>query len=315
MLAITVPTFGGPDVLRAAELPVPAPGPGQVLIAVESAGVGYVDVMARAGDYAPLAEPGFVPGLEAAGTVTATGDDVDPAWTGRRVYALTWRGAYAEQVVADLAGVVPLPTGVDAETAVALGVNALVARTGLRRAGVQAGERVLVRGAGGGIGVHAVQLAAAAGSEVTAVTSSAERGARLRELGAAHVQDRATARESADAYDVVVDTVAGPELGHHLGRLRANGRYVLCGGAGGAPSADAFDAIMTGFHRSPTLIALSLNSLGAAELAAAAAELFAPATTGELRGIVDERFPLADAHRAHERLEATPVFGRLTLHP
>ena len=189
MLAITVPAFGGPDVLRAAELPVPAPGPGQVLIAVESAGVGYVDVMARAGDYAPLAEPGFVPGLEAAGTVTATGDDVDPAWTGRRVYALTWRGAYAEQVVADLAGVVPLPTGVDAETAVALGVNALVARTGLRRAGARAGERVLVRGAGGGIGVHAVQLAAAAGAEVTAVTSSAERGVRLRELGAAHVQD------------------------------------------------------------------------------------------------------------------------------
>ncbi|WP_329136095.1 zinc-binding dehydrogenase [Streptomyces sp. NBC_01476] len=316
MKAVIVPSFGDSRVLRVVDRAEPRPGPGQVLIRVEAAGVGYVDVMARKGDYQPLSEPGFIPGVEAAGTVAAVGEGVDEHWVGRRVFALTKTGAYAESVVADTRDVVRLPEGVSAADAVALGVNALVASLGLERARVRKGERVLVRGAGGGIGVMAAQLAALSGGDVTAITSSPERGDRLRGLGVAHVQDRTTGQDgSADTYDVIVDPVAGADLGRHIEMLRPNGRYLLLGAAGGVPTPDAFAALMTIYHHSPTLFAFSLNSFDADTVGAAAAELFGQAARGDLQAVIDEQIPLAEAHRAHERLESTPVFGKLTLHP
>jgi NADPH:quinone reductase-like Zn-dependent oxidoreductase len=314
-----VPSFGGSEVLQVVDRPEPRPAPGQVLIHMEAAGVGYVDVMARKGDYQPLSEPGFIPGMEAAGTVAAVGEGVEAHRVGQRVFALTGRGAYAESVIADARHVVGLPEGVSAADAVALGVNALVAHVGLERVNVEKAERVLVRGAGGGIGLMAAQLATSAGSEVTAITSSPERGDRLRGLGVARVQDRTAGRDgSADAvdtYDVIVDPVAGVDLGRYIEMLRPNGRYLLCGSVGGAPALDAFGSLLTTYHNSPTLFAFSLNSVGADTVGAAAAELFGRAARGELRAVVDARFPLADARRAHERLESVPVFGKITLHP
>lgn len=316
MQAVIVSSFGGSDVLQVVERAEPAPGPGQVLIQVEAAGVGYVDVTARNGDYQPLPEPGFVPGVEAAGTVVAVGAAVDERWVGRRVFALGRNGAYAEAVVADLCDVVRLPDGVGAVDAVALGVNALVAHLALRRAHVEEGERVLVRGAGGGIGLMAAQLAAASGGVVTAITSSPERGERLRGLGVTHVRDRTAGRDGgAETYDVVVDPVAGAELGRHIEALRPNGRYLLVGAAGGAPAPDAFAGIMTTYHNSPSLFAFSLNSVDAATVGQAAAELFGRADRGALRAVVEERMPLTEARRAHERLESTPVFGKIVLRP
>lgn len=316
MKAVIVPSFGDSDVLRVIDRAEPRPEPGQVLIQVEAAGVGYVDVMARNGDYQPLSEPGFIPGLEAAGTVAAVGAGVGEHWVGQRVFALTGRGAYAESVVAGIRDVVRLPEGVSAADAVALGVNALVASLGLKRANVKKGERVLVRGAGGGIGVMAAQLAALSGGAVTAITSSPERGERLRGLGVAHVEDRTTGQGgSADTYDVIADPVAGPDLGRCIEMLRPNGRYLLFGAAGGPPTPDALASVMTTYHNSPTLLAFSLNSFDADVIGPAAAELFGQAARGDLRAVIDEQIPLAEAHRAHERLESTPVFGKITLHP
>ncbi|GAB2824953.1 zinc-binding dehydrogenase [Streptomyces daliensis] len=146
--------------------------------------------------------------------------------------------------------------------------------------------------------------------------ASPERGDRLRGLGAAHIQDRTADQDgSADAYDIVVDPVAGADLGRYLEMLRPNGRYLLLGAAGGVPAPDAFGSIMTTYHNSPTLFAFSLNSVDADTVGAAAAELFSRAARGDLRAVIDEQFPLAEAHRAHERLESTPVFGKITLHP
>lgn len=316
MKAVIVPSFGDSTVLQVIDLTEPRPQPGQVLVQVEAAGVGYVDVMARNGDYQPLSEPGFVPGVEAAGTVAAVGDGVDEHWLGQRVFALTGRGAYAERVVADARDVVRLPEGLSAADAVALGVNALVARLGLERASVKEGERVLVRGAGGGIGLMAAQLATLTGGAVTAVTSSPERGDRLRDLGVARVQDRTTGQDgSADTYDIIVDPVAGPDLGRYIERLRPNGRYVLVGAAGGAPAPDTFGSILTTYHNSPTLLVFSLKSVDADTVGAAAAGLFGQAARGDLRAVIDEQIPLAEARRAHERLESTPVFGKITLRP
>ncbi|WP_326687013.1 zinc-binding dehydrogenase [Streptomyces sp. NBC_01795] len=316
MKAVIVSSFGDSNALQVVDRAEPAPGPGQVLIRVEAAGVGYVDVMARNGDYQPLSEPGFVPGFEAAGTVAAVGAAVDEHWVGQRVFALTRSGAYAESVVADPRDVVRLPEGVSAADAVALGVNALVASLGLKRVNVEEGEQVLVRGAGGGIGLMAAQLAALSGGAVTAITSSPERGDRLRGLGVAHIQDRTAGQDgSADTYDIIVDPVAGVDLGRYIGMLRPNGRYLLVGSAGGAAASDVLGSIMTTYHNSPTLFAFSLNSVDADMVGAAAAELFGQAVRGDLRAIIDEQIPLAEAHRAHERLESTPVFGKITLHP
>lgn len=317
MKAVIVPSFGDSGVLMVVDRSQPSPGPGQVLVKVEAAGVGYVDVMARKGDYQPLSEPGFIPGLEAAGTVAAVGEGVDAQWAGQRVFLWTrGGGAYAEAVVADVGDVVPLPTGVSAADAVALGVNALVAVLGLERANVEKGERVLVRGAGGGIGLMAAQLAALAGSEVTAITSSPERGDRLRGLGAAHVQNRQAGQDGRGAsHDLVVDPVAGPDLGRYVESLRRNGRYLLVGAAGGVPELEVFGSFLATYHNSPTLFAFSLNSVDADTVGAAAAALFGRAVRGDLQAVIDEQFPLAEAHRAHERLESTPVFGKVILHP
>jgi NADPH:quinone reductase-like Zn-dependent oxidoreductase len=316
MKAVIVPSFGDSDVLQVVDRATPRPAPGQVLIQVEAAGVGHVDVMARRGDYQPLSAPGFVPGVEAAGTVTAVGEGVDAHRVGQRVFAPTGRGAYAEAVVADARDIVCLPEGVSAAEAVALGVNALVASLGLKKVGVKKGDLVLVRGAGGGIGLMAAQLAALSGGTVTAITSSPERGERLRGLGVARIQDRTTGQDGgADAYDIVVDPVAGANLGRYIEMLRPNGRYLLIGAAGGVPAPDVFGSVMAAYHNSPTLYAFSLNSVDADTVGAAAAELFSQAARGDLRAVIDEQIPLTEAHRAHERLESTPVFGKITLHP
>ncbi|MEK8173324.1 zinc-binding dehydrogenase [Streptomyces sp. M19] len=174
-----------------------------MLVDVDAAGVGYVDVMALRGEYAYFpARGGAGPGGRRPGDGGRAGRARRAR--GRRVLALPAFGGFAERAVADADRVFPIPRGdgqgedegdadTDAVDTVALGVNALVAEIGLHRAGVAAGERVLVRGAGGGIGVLATQIAHAHGAEVTAITSSPARGERLRGLGAAHVVDRTAA--------------------------------------------------------------------------------------------------------------------------
>ncbi|WP_446046091.1 quinone oxidoreductase family protein [Streptomyces olivaceus] len=314
MKAVIVPSFGDSHVLRVVDQAEPRPGPNQVLIKVEAAGVGYVDVMARNGAYQPLSEPGFSPGLEAAGTVTAVGEGVPRDWVGQQVFALTGSGAYAESVVVDACDIVRRPEGVSAADAVALGVNALVASIALKRANLMDGERVLVRGAGGGIGVMAVQLAALYGGVVTAITSSPARGIRLRSLGAAHVQDRTTDQDSG-TFDIIVDPVAGQDTGRWVEKLRPNGRYLLLGAAGGAPTVDTFNSILATYHNSPSLHAFSLNSIDPGTVGAAATAVFHLVAQGGLRAVIDDEVPLAEAHRAHERLESTPVFGKIVLRP
>ncbi|MFE2675876.1 quinone oxidoreductase family protein [Streptomyces hygroscopicus] len=301
--------------LAVSEVPEPVPGPGQVLVDIDAIGVGYVDVMARRGEYPYFPGEGAVPGLEAAGRVTAVGPDAPEGLAGQRVLALPAFGGYAEKVVVDADRVLPAPRGADAADVVGLGVNALVAEVALHRAAVAAGERVLVRGAGGGIGVHATRIAYARGAEVTAVTSSPARGERLRALGAARVVDRTQSAVPEETYDVVVDTVAGPGLGEHLGLLRPNGRYVLCGGAGGVPGPESFGPLLSDFHKSPTLFALSLNSVSPEDLRLSWERITALLAEGRLSAVLDRRFPLTEAEAALRRVESGKVFGKVVLLP
>src|SRR4051795_4200131 len=224
MKAVVIRTFGSAEGLEVVDLPVPAPAPGQVLLATEAIGVGGVDAVIRRGTLAAYGfREGHVLGSEVTGSVTAVGEGVDASWIGRRVWAFTGlSGGYAEQAVAAVEDILPLPDGLTGADAVTLGGSGVVAHFALEHARFAPGETVLVRGASGSIGIPAVQLAARGGAGAVAVTaSSAERGDRLRDLGATHVLDRAGegGPDAPAGFDVVIDVVGGPQLPLFLDKL------------------------------------------------------------------------------------------------
>ncbi|MEU4247208.1 zinc-binding dehydrogenase [Amycolatopsis sp. NPDC026612] len=310
MQAVAVQVFGGPDGLEVVDRPVPSPAGGQVLITTEAIGVGGVDVLIRRGALAAYGfEPGHVPGGEIAGTVAAVGDGVDPSWIGRRVWAFAGGGGgYAERAVAPAATLVPLPETLSPVDAVTLGSSGVVARFGLRHARFTPGESVLVRGAAGGIGIMAVQLAARAGAGAIAVTtSSAGRGERLRDLGATHVLGRDGG--GAGGFDVILDVVAGPDLPAFFDRLNPNGRLVAVGAVAGDPPAGFGQALFKAFRKSLSFATFSADTVPPADRTAAIAELF----SGGLRAVVHEVLPLEQAALAHRKLDDGEVFGRLVL--
>ncbi|WP_372346244.1 zinc-binding dehydrogenase [Streptomyces sp. KL116D] len=320
MKAVQIRSFGSPDGMAVVDVPAPAPAAGQVLITNEAIGVGGVDVLIRNGALASYGfAEGHVLGSEVAGTVTAVGPDVDPAWVGRRVWAFTGTGGgYVEQAAVPVAQVRPIPRELSAADAVTVGSSVVVAHFALAHAHFAAGESVLVRGAAGGLGINTVQLAARAGAATVAVTtSSAERGERLRALGATHVLDR-TGKGDADApshYDVIIDVVAGPDLPSFFDRLAPNGRMVTIGLLGGPPPADFGMAMMGAFRRSLSFATFSADTVPAAGQQAVQAEQFAAAIRGELVSVVHEVLPLEDAARAHRKMDAGEVFGRVVLTP
>lgn len=325
MKAVAVQSFGGPESLALVDQPTPSPLGGEVLVRVQAAGVGLADTFLREGVMRRPELP-FVPGLEMAGVVERAGDGVDPAWVGSSVFAQVEEGiksgCYAEYVVVREGALVPLPSGVSAGSAVALGVNALVGKCITERAQLRPDDRVLVRGAGGGIGVMLTQFAARSGATVIAATSSPDRARRLLELGAFEVVDRSAAQIIAsgdpsrsttrpDGFDAILDPVAGPDLTSFTAMLRPNGRLVLAGVAGGFPSADFGMSIFS--PRSPTYSMLSLDSLDHDDRIEGYREVFDLAAKGELQPVVHAVLPLEDARRAHEMLASGEVFGKIVL--
>ncbi|MFI6347531.1 zinc-binding dehydrogenase [Streptomyces sp. NPDC050560] len=318
MQAVAIRSFGDPGGLAVVDVPAPAPGPGQVLVAVEAVGVGGVDAVIRRGTLGGFGfEEGHVLGSEVVGAVTAVGDGVDGSWLGRRVYAFTGLGGgYAESAVADVAEISPLPVGLSPAAALAVGSSGTVAHFGLEHVHFAAGERLLVRGAAGSIGNAAVQLAARRGAAAVAVTtSSPERGARLRELGATHVLDRAGGG-GADApaeYDVVLDIVAGAGLPSFVDRLAPNGRLVVVGAVGGFPPEDFAARLLARFRRSLAFATFSADTVPTAARREVREAQFDAASRGELRAVVHESLPLAQAALAHRKMDDGEVFGRIIL--
>ncbi|MEV6844088.1 zinc-binding dehydrogenase [Actinoplanes sp. NPDC051411] len=309
MKAVVVKEFGPPEGLAVVDVPTPVPAAGQVLVDVEAIGVGGVDVVIRRGDLEAYGfRPGFVPGGEVAGTVSAVGHGVDPHLIGQRVWAATGTGGgYAEQAVAPVGDVVPLPEGRGSADAVTMGSAGVVAHFGLAHAHFTAGESVLVRGAAGSIGIMTVQLAAAAGT-VSVTTSSPDgvRGRRLRELGATHVLGRD--EDDGETYDVIIDVVAGPDLPGFIDRLRPNGRLVIVGAVGGPPPADFGGRLMAAFQRSLSVATFSAATVCDRAKNAVRAELFTGA-----KAVVDDVLPLERAVEAHRRMDRGEVFGRIVL--
>ncbi|MFG3287516.1 zinc-dependent alcohol dehydrogenase family protein [Streptomyces sp. NPDC048179] len=320
MKAVTIQAFGSADGLAVIDLPTPVPTRGHVLINTEAIGVGGVDTLVRSGALAAYGfKEGHVPGSEVAGTVTAVGDEVDTSWIGRRVWAFTGvGGGYTEQAVAPVEEILPLPAALSAADAVTLGGSGVVARFALSHARFGPGESVLVRGAAGSIGIMAVQLAAGAAAGAVAVTtSSAERGERLRKLGATHVLDRSGAgdEDAPAGYDVIIDIVAGTDMPSFFEKLNPNGRMVAVGMVGGPPPADFGMTMMAAFRKSMSFATFSADTVSAPERHAVRTEQFAAAVRGELHTVVHELLPLEQAVLAHRKMDAGEVFGRIVLIP
>ena len=313
MRKITVTSFGDAECLSVSDAADPMPKAGEVQITIEAAGVGLVDILKRQGRYPGLSEAGFVPGIEVAGVVTEIGVDTDPRWHGKRVFARVLAGGYAEKVIAPVTHLTHVPDGLSGAHAVSLGINALVAEFAFDQGGLKAGDHVLVRGAGGGIGVMAVQIAKMRAATVAAVTSSPERAERLKAMGAETIINRsAEPVATAETYDFIIDPVFGKETATYLAKLNPNGHHVVVGVAGGIPSPEFGMTLLMNFQKSLSLSTFSLDSIGDEAIDARLKSIFARAAAGVLKPIVDTELPLLEAANAHRKMEAGS-FGKVVL--
>jgi NADPH:quinone reductase-like Zn-dependent oxidoreductase len=229
--AIVITKHGGPGVLEVQERPDPELGPGQVRIDVAAAGVNFADVMARMGLYADAPKTPCIVGYEVAGTILELGDGVEGLIHGQRVVAGTQFGGYASQVVVPANDVIALPERLTFEQGAAIPVNYATAWAGLIGYGsLQAGERVLIHSAGGGVGISATQLAKHYGAEVYG-TASPGKHARCLELGVDHALDYTKAgwERGLPKFDVILDAVGGKSFRTSYSLLRPGGRLVAFG--------------------------------------------------------------------------------------
>ncbi len=314
MKAIAVEALGGPEVLHLTESEVPQPAPGTVLIKVEAAGVNFADVMMRSGGYPGGPGPGFVPGLEVAGTIAAGPRQ------GERVMALTWNGGYAEYALANEFAVFPMPEGMAFDEAAGFLVTNLTAYFALWMADLKPDERVLIHAAGGGVGTAAVQLAREMGAEVFGTASTEEKLKRVKALGAEHVINYAQQDFVAEirrltgdeGVDIVLEMVGGDVFERSLELLRNLGRMVFYGRASGEGRVVDPAMLLT---NNLALHGLYLGTLAADPelMKMAMDDLGEYLRRKKLRVLIGKHFPLAEAEQAHRFLEGRHSFGKIIL--
>ncbi|NUT50280.1 MAG: quinone oxidoreductase [Saccharothrix sp.] len=320
--AVVVRSTGGPEALEFTEVPAKSPGAGELLVDVAAAGVNFIDCYHREGRY-PLETP-FGLGLEGTGRVSAVGPDVTGFAVGDRVAWAQALGSYAQQAVVPAREAVPVPDGVDDDTAGALLLQGLTAHYLVASTyPVQKGDTVLVHAAAGGVGLLLVQLAKARGARVIGTVSTEAKEQLAREAGADEVirydlTDFAPeVRELTGGVGVeaVYDGVGRTTFDGSLASLRPRGVLALFGGSSGpVPPIDPMRLNHAGS------VFLTRPSLGAhvatrEELEWRAGELFAAVVDGSLSVRVGGRYPLAEARRAHEDLEGRRTTGKLLLIP
>ncbi len=241
MRAVVCETYGPPEVLRVQEVPLRPAKRGQVQVKVAAAAVNFPDVLICANKYQVSLPTPFTPGSEFAGVVTEVGEAVTGLVVGDRVFGSTITGAFSEYVTVAAEALRPVPEGVALTAAAGFWVAHATAYHALRSvAEVQPGDKVVVLGAAGGVGLAAVELAVALGAEVIAAASSPEKLALCRERGATHTIDysvtdlRDGIREFApDGADVVLDPVGGPLAERALRATKWGGRFITLGFASG----------------------------------------------------------------------------------
>lgn len=307
MRAVWWRAVGPPSVLELGEAAVPVPGPGEVLIRVEVAGITFIETQTRAGR-APKAGavPPAVLGNGVGGTVTGVGPDGDRALVGRRVVAsLNGTGGYAELAVVAARNVVPVPDGVPTLEATALLADGRTALGLHELAAPRPGETVLVEAAAGGLGSLLVQLALAAGARVIGAASGGRKLALIRDLGAEAVDYTVPGwAEPLRGLDVVYDGVGGTIGREALAATAAGGRFLVHGAAGGPFTQPGEGVTAFGF---PELLRIGQQ---APQLTARALQA---AAEGRLRPVIGQTFPLAQAAAAHAAIEARQTLGKTLL--
>jgi len=323
MTAIEIAEPGGPQVLRAVQRPVPAIGPGEVLIRVVAAGVNRPDVLQRIGRYAPPPGTTDIPGLEVAGEVVACGDGVAAPFIGDTVCALLAGGGYAQYAVAPAVQCLPVPDNASVGEAAALPETFFtVYHNVFERAQLRRGETLLIHGGSSGIGTTAIKLAKAFGARAIVTAGSAEKCAACVAMGA----ERAINYRSEDfvaavkdctgglGADVILDMIGAAYLARNIAAAAVEGRIALIATLGGH---EAQLDLRYLFQKRLRLMASTLRPQSVEQKGRLARELRAHVWplfgAHDLLPPIHARFPLVDAQRAHELMESSQHIGKILL--
>lgn len=320
--AIRFQHVGAPSVLQPVRVQRPEPGADEVRIEVAAAGVNNADILERRGRYpVPPGAPAGL-GLECAGIVAAVGRDVTRWRPGDEVCALVAGGAYAEEVIAPAAQVMPIPDGIDMIQAAALPEVACTVYANLAMlAGVTAGQTVLIHGGAGGIGSFAVQWAAAVGAQVIATVGSQAKVEAASAFGAQTVinyrtqdfVDGTLAATEGRGVDAILDVVGRKYVRRNLECLALDGHLVIIGGSAGPVTVDLWEVMSRRASVSATLLRSRPAWQKAAIVAGVTRDVLPLVQAGDIRPVVDTVFPLEQANLAHELLESGRTVGKVVL--
>jgi NADPH2:quinone reductase len=319
--AIVCRELGAPEGLRLEQFESKALKPGQVRVAVRAAGINFPDILMAAGEYQLKPELPFTPGMEAAGDVSEVAGDVPGVAVGDRVIVKLRHGGYADEVVVTPAQLTPLPSTFDyAEGATFLAAHGTAHHALVDRGQIGAGEVLLVHGAGGGVGLAAVEIGKLLGATVIAAASSEEKLAVARERGADHgvlygaepFRDAVKRITDGKGADVVFDPVGGEIFEQSLRCINWGARLLVIGFTGGIGVAKTNLVLIKG---------ASVLGVRAGEAArrdpkigeARIAQLLAWAEAGKIRPNVSHRLPLADVAAAMRLLTERKAIGRVAL--
>ena len=322
MNAIQIQSTGGPEVLQLAELPIPVPGPGQVLIRVEAVGVNFIEIYFRKGQY-KAAMP-LVPGSEAAGTIEELGVGVTGFKPGESVASVGVMGSYAEYALVPASQLVKVPDGLTPEQAAAAMMQGMTAHYLAKSTNpLKPGDTALVHAGAGGVGLLLTQIASKIGARVITTVSTTEKAELSREAGASDVilyteQDfvaEVKRLTGGKGVDVVYDSVGKTTFESSLNCLRPRGMMALFGGSSGAvPPFDLIQLSSKGslFVTRPTIWHYVATRQ---ELEWRAGEVLGWVASGELKLRMEHMYPLADAGRAQTEMEDRKTTGKILLEP
>lgn len=324
MRALQQLSLDGPSALQLSDVPVPAPGPGEVLLRVVAAGINYVDISQSYGTFANGPQPPYTAGIEAAGEVIAVGQGVALALGTHVIGICIGGGAFAEYAVLPAVAALPVPEGWDDEQALGLVVNWPTALAALRPLGrLSAGETVLIHAAAGGTGQAAVRMAKHYGATVIA-TASPEKHEVVRALGADHVLDSRSTALATDVLrltdgtgvDLTLESIGGPTLETSLAATkRVTGRVVVFGLPAGESSITNWDLV---YKHQLHLIGLNIGVLiqQAPQLfGEVMRELFTLLATGIIPTGSPTTHALSDGPKALTNLESRTTTGKQSLRP
>lgn len=318
MTAIAIEGGRGPaEALKAVEIPRPVPGPGQILIKVEAAGVNRPDLVQRMGAYPPPPGAPDTLGLEVAGEVI----EAAGRWkVGDRVCALLGGGGYAQYAVVDARHALPIPAGLTAVEAAGLPETVFTVFANVFEHGsLKAGETLMVHGATSGIGATAIQMAKAAGAKVIGTSRGPAKAAEALKLGCdvsvdVKAQDFAEVAKAEGGVDVILDMVGGDYFAKGLDALKTGGRIVYIAAQGGGEVALPIFRLM---QKRALVTGSTLRPRDADEkarlTAAVEATVWPWIAAGKLKPVIDRTYPLAEAAKAHAALEAGEVVGKVIL--